>query len=95
MKGPFIIIAPCANQDTGTRHKRGDIIDELSTVEYGRLLAFGCIMRKEKGEQGVKKKESIKVKIPKGSKKSLSTKHPATEKATERRPTEKRALIRD
>jgi len=55
MKGSWRVIDECVNQDTGKRHKKGDIINELSPVEYGRLSAFGYIEEKartEKKKQG-------------------------------------------
>jgi len=35
----LLCVTPCANQETGTRHQPGDVI-EVGPAEGGRLLAF-------------------------------------------------------
>ena len=36
----LLCVTPCVNQETGTRHQPGDVI-EVGNVEGGRLMAFG------------------------------------------------------
>lgn len=39
----LLCVTPCVNQETGTRHQPGDVI-EVGNVEGGRLMAFGhCV----------------------------------------------------
>jgi len=69
----LLCVTPCVNQETGTRHQPGDVI-EVGPAEGGRLLAFKHAVpyaearvetqamvapevRREKGKPGRKPKE--------------------------------------
>jgi len=50
----LLCVTPCVNQETGTRHQPGDVI-EVGNVEGGRSMAFGhCVPFVETETQGRK-----------------------------------------
>ena len=61
IKGEWVVIVPCVNQDTGKFLNRGDIIRQLSEGEYGRLKAFANIedVKKIEKKQNDKKRKTI------------------------------------
>lgn len=62
IKGEWVIVIPCVNQDTGKFLHKGDIIKELSEGEYGRLSAFNnieSVKAIEKRENDKKRKKSM------------------------------------